>query len=354
MANEIASASQESGLLNFIERASRDPEFDVAKFEALLRMQREIVSEQARREFNQAMAAAQTEMMPIIRDATNTHTGSKYAKLETIDRAMRPIYTSHGFAVRFGSEPSAHEGWIRIVCTVSHTGGYSETNYLDAPPDVGGSQGRSNKTPIQGVGATVTYLRRYLLAMVFNIVLADDDEDDDGQRKPETTGPRNHRGNGAGKPLEPLDEPNGTIWLRNLSGLLDRAQARQDVVDLRGDPRVTRVLEARGTPKLIKGQIEDLFKRAFDRMTATAEDEAEASVEHPDEPPADWSDPIAELLAEVEGMDEIAINGLATNAAWRARVRDVAGFPPDEDRLNEAIANRKATLQQGRGKHVGT
>lgn len=328
------------GLLNFIERASRDPEFDVAKFEALLRMQREIIAEQARREFNQAMAAAQAEMMPVIRDATNAHTQSRYARLETIDREMRPIYTRHGFGVRFGSEPAPRAGDLRIVCTVSHSGGYSETLYLDAPPDASGTKGTANKNPVQAVGSSVSYLRRYLLTMAFNIVLADDDGDGDGETERDRLAARAYPGNGAAKPPDALDEPNGTIWLRNLKGLLERAQAVQDVVDLRGDPRVVRVLEGRGTPKLIKGQIEDLFTAAYARL----DDQAEAAIENPG-PPEDWPDPLAALLGEVEAMDLVALNGLAANAAWRAKVREAATFPPDEDRLNEAIAARKAALQ---------
>jgi hypothetical protein len=36
---------------------------------------------------------------------------------------------------------------------------------------------------------------------------------------------------------------------------------------------------------------------------------------------------------------------LPANAAWRAKVRDAIDFPPDEDRLNEAIAERRAILK---------
>jgi hypothetical protein len=54
---------------------------------------------------------------------------------------------------------------------------------------------------------------------------------------------------------------------------------------------------------------------------------------------------MAELIAEVEAMDLVALNGLKTSAAWRKRVRDATEIPPDEDRLNDAIAARKAALQ---------
>ena len=173
-----------SVLASFIDRAARDPEFDVQKFGELLRMQREVEHDQARKAFNRAMADAQAEMLPVVRGAQNKHLGNKYAKLEDIDRGMRPIYTKYGFSVRYGSAPAPREDVIRLTCTVAHAAGYFEENYLDAPLGNPGSQGgRTATTPVQSVGSAVTYLRRYLLGMVFNIVLADD-EDDDGEAHP--------------------------------------------------------------------------------------------------------------------------------------------------------------------------
>jgi len=74
----------------------------------------------------------------------------------------------------------------------------------------------------------------------------------------------------------------------------------------------------------------------------------------PDEPPldssgpegpVDWDDPLRELLAEVDQMDMTTLLTLDSNAEWRVRVRDAAAFPPDEDRLRQHIAARKAALR---------
>jgi hypothetical protein len=182
--SEVITTSNNSVLASFIERAARDPEFDVQKFGELLRMQREVENDQARKAFNRAMASAQAEMLPVVRDAKNSHLNNRYAKLETIDAAIRPIYTRWGFSVRYGSAPSPHEGWLRITCTVAHDDGYFEENYLDAPVSLTGSQGgRMAVTPVQAIGSTVTYLRRYLLGMVWNTVLADDDDDGEATRR---------------------------------------------------------------------------------------------------------------------------------------------------------------------------
>lgn len=181
--SEVVSANN-GALLSFIERAANDPDFDVAKFGELLRLQRDVQHDQARRAFNAAMSDVQSAMLPVVRDAVNTHLRTKYAKLETIDAEVRPIYTQHGFSVRYGSAPAPYEGYIRITCTVAHSDGYFEENYLDAPLSTAGSQGnKTATTPVQGVGSAVTYLRRYLLSMVFNVVMADEDDDGEDTRR---------------------------------------------------------------------------------------------------------------------------------------------------------------------------
>jgi hypothetical protein len=163
-------------LLNFVARAMSDPNTNIEKLETLLRIQREIVADDARLQFNRAMSLAQGEMQPVIRDAVNDQTRSKYARLETIDATIRPVYVRHGFCLVFNSEPIEGPN-ERIVCDVSHTAGHTMRFQLEAAPDTAGPQGKANKTPLHGLGSLVSYLRRYLTCMVFNIVLANDDND---------------------------------------------------------------------------------------------------------------------------------------------------------------------------------
>jgi hypothetical protein len=177
-------------LLNFVAAAMKDPDINVDKLQMLLSMQREIVADDAKLQFNRAMSKAQGEMQPVVRDAKNDQTNSKYARLETIDAAIRPIYTRYGFCLEFNSE--AIEGPNeRIVCEVSHSAGHSKRYQLEAAPDTAGPQGKANKTPLHGLGSTVSYLRRYLTCMIFNIALAN--EDNDGNRRQRDDGEVNSR-----------------------------------------------------------------------------------------------------------------------------------------------------------------
>lgn len=164
-------------IIAVIERASRDPNVDVAKMKELLQMQREIHAVEAEAAFNAAMRAAQAEMTPVIRDAENQHTRSRYALLETIDANIRPIYSRHGFALSFNSAPPSKPGLVRVICNVLHDQGHSRQYELEGDLDVSGAQGKANKTNIQGLGSSVSYLRRYLTCLIFNIVLKNEDND---------------------------------------------------------------------------------------------------------------------------------------------------------------------------------
>jgi hypothetical protein len=261
-------------LMSFIERAAKDDSFDVAKFGELLRLQRDVGHDQSRRLFNQAMADAQSEMLPVVRDAKNSHLGNKYAKLETIDAAMRPIYTRHGFSVRFGSAPAPTEGYIRITCTVAHAGGYFEENYLDAPiANLGSQGGRTATTCVQAVGSAVTYLRRYLLGMVFNIVLADEDDDGEGMRRAapmQRAAAATPRAPRRADPMvyedapDPLDETDGRQWLLNLDVALANAQSQDEVVAIGGHASVGHATA--NAPEHVKRRVSELLAKAFARF----------------------------------------------------------------------------------------
>lgn len=121
------------------------------------------------------MSVAQAAMVPVVRAVPNSVTGRNYADLLAVDAAIRPIYASHGFSLSFTEVPT--EGsTVRIACIVLHRSGHSETHHLEAQADTVGPQGKPNKTHIQGVGSAVSYLRRYLTLMVFNIATKDDND----------------------------------------------------------------------------------------------------------------------------------------------------------------------------------
>lgn len=158
--------------------------------ERLLALQERHEQAQAQKAFTRAMCRVHAEMPDVVKTARNDQTRSIYARLEDIDRALRPVYTSHGFAVIFAEEPcdaqstvTREDGqtitveWFRVSCTVMHEDGHSVTTWGDFPHDSLGPKGNPVKTALHGKGSTLTYGRRYLLCGAFNVTPVAPDRD---------------------------------------------------------------------------------------------------------------------------------------------------------------------------------
>lgn len=182
------SAPAPTNLLAIIASAAADPRVDVQKMKELLAIQREIEQAQQSAEFNRAFLAAQEEMPRIVKDRANTHTKSSYATLEKVSTEIDHIARKHGFAGSFGTADSPLPNHYRIICDLSHTGGHTRRYFIDLESDSSGAKGTSNKTPVQGVGSTMSYGRRYLKVMMFDLTIVGEDTDGNKQRGGKTTG----------------------------------------------------------------------------------------------------------------------------------------------------------------------
>lgn len=175
---EIATVSEQSDpLMRLIEKAASDPNFDVDKMERLVAMRERSLALQVAAEFDEAMTAAQKECGPIREDANNPQTRSKYASYLALDRAVRPIYTRHDFSISFGQGEGAPENYVRLEAYVSRKG-HTRTRHLDMPADGKGAKGGDVMTKTHATGSALTYGRRYLLALIFNLVIGDMQDDD--------------------------------------------------------------------------------------------------------------------------------------------------------------------------------
>lgn len=165
-----------ASMMAVIERAASNPETDVAKMERLYAMYQDMQKQRSEALYNRAMTECQQEIPAIKRNKRNTQTNSNYADLEKINDVLVPIYTKHGFGLSFGTETSPHENCVRVVCDVSHAGGFTKRYYYDAPLDLTGIKGTQNKTNLQASGSSMNYARRYLTMMIFNVATTDDDD----------------------------------------------------------------------------------------------------------------------------------------------------------------------------------
>ncbi len=132
------------------------------------------VARQAAKEYADAMQAAQKEMPVVVRSKKGEN--SRYAPLEAVHDTLKDIWLKHGFSLSY-SEEEAKEGMCRLVCDVRHIGGHTEPHTLEGAIDTTGPKGAATKTGIQGKGSTVSYLRRYLTLMIFDVTVVDEDND---------------------------------------------------------------------------------------------------------------------------------------------------------------------------------
>ena len=163
------------GLLTFIERAARDPNIDVDKLERMFGLQERLLARQSESEYAQAKAAAQAEMPQIKRTGDNKQTNSSYAELDEIAARIDPIMAKHGFSMSYGTAESHLPNHYRVTCRLRHRGGFFEDFQADIPADTVGIKGTANKTATHGFGSTMTYGRRYLKLLVWDIATTDDD-----------------------------------------------------------------------------------------------------------------------------------------------------------------------------------
>lgn len=166
-------------LLQQVIAAAKDPSIDAEKMKALAELVNSQQDRDLRAEFNRDLNAAMMEM-PVITKAGRiviekdgrVIQSTAFAKFEDIDRVCRPILQRHNLAIRFDIGTKEGGG---ITCTpiITHTNGWVHTGLpIPAPIESSGS-----KNNVQGVGSTISYLRRYAYCSALNIITEGADDD---------------------------------------------------------------------------------------------------------------------------------------------------------------------------------
>lgn len=173
--------AQVSHMLGMLMQFAQRKDVDLARLTEAKNLIIELMALQAKQNYSTAMAACQRAIPYMAPDRTaEGGAKQKWVTLEKMHRIAKPIIDQHGFSLSYGTERSDTPGWVRLKCDVHHTGGHIETYYApDIPPDIAGPKGGENKTPVQGAGSSISYMRRYLMGLIFNITVAG--EDNDGQ-----------------------------------------------------------------------------------------------------------------------------------------------------------------------------
>ena len=117
---------------------------------------------------NAALVAALGELRNVAKNAVNPHFKNRYASLDAILDAARPVLSKHGLAL--SQEPIFDDGKAGVVTRIIHSGGECRESTLLLP---------LRDQSAQGVGSALTYARRYAVSSVLGIAA---DDDDDGQQ----------------------------------------------------------------------------------------------------------------------------------------------------------------------------
>lgn len=111
-----------------------------------------------------ALSKAQGEMQAAIKDSINPFFKSKYADLGSVWDAARPVLCKHGLCIMQTTDVLGDKNIL--ITTLAHSSGqWMKSSILINP----------TKNDSQGVGAAMTYLRRYSLAAMVGVVTEDDD-----------------------------------------------------------------------------------------------------------------------------------------------------------------------------------
>ena len=172
--NAIAHSQTNSDLMAVIARAASDANVDVGKMERLMALMERREAQDRQQLFSAALSRIQA-VAPQITQHGRTDK-ARFAKLEDIDTSMRPLMAAEGLALSF--DTSFVDGRVLMTARLSHSGGHFEEKTLALPTDTG-----PGRNPIQAMGSTVSYGRRYLTKMWFNIVEVAEDNDGNGARK---------------------------------------------------------------------------------------------------------------------------------------------------------------------------
>lgn len=168
-------APPRSEIMGVIMEAVRDERVDTAKMEALFRLKREEEDRQAQRAFNRAFVRCKAEIQPVFKNKKNEQTKSKYADALSLADRVDPIMDKYGFAITYGTEPSDRDGYYRMVADLLHEDGHEKRYVAEIPQDKTGIKGNDNKTDTHAFGSSMTYGRRYMKLMIWDVATKDDD-----------------------------------------------------------------------------------------------------------------------------------------------------------------------------------
>lgn len=166
-----AAASEATAFLSMLDRMARDPSVDIERVERFTTLYERAIARSAKAAYDAALADMQPAL-PIIDKRGKSHNG-KFALWEDIAEGIVSVTREHGFSLTFRVKPL--EKAVEVTAVLAHRDGHREETSFPFPHDHSGS-----KNPIQAVGSSISYGKRYTASALLNIIARE--EDDDGEK----------------------------------------------------------------------------------------------------------------------------------------------------------------------------
>jgi len=173
-------STSDNPMMALLEKVMTDPDLSVDKLEKFMDIQQKHEDREAEKRFNEALNSSQSGIELVFKNKHNSQTNSDYADYEAVNIVARPVYTKHGLSLAFTNFESKLEGHYGVRAELRHNAGYSKTYDANVPIDNKGIKGSVNKTATHAFGSSVSYGKRYLLVMIFNISTLVQDNDGNG------------------------------------------------------------------------------------------------------------------------------------------------------------------------------
>lgn len=176
-----AMVSQSTKLMDNVIQLASTPDFDISKLERLIALYEKQQEAIARQEYSAAMSRVQAKVKKVVSDLWNDQTKSGYASMVALDEGCREAYTNEGFSLDIDTETIWIEQvpYLRVYGIMSHTSGHEQRKSIDIPADGKGPSGGSVMTRTHASVSALTYGRKAILEMFFNIPV-EKRQDDDG------------------------------------------------------------------------------------------------------------------------------------------------------------------------------
>jgi pentatricopeptide repeat protein len=148
---------------------------DVGTMERLLVMRKELQAEFAKKQFDEALAAFQSECPAVEKKKKVMNKDGRsvrycYAPLDDIVEQVKPSLKAHGFS--YSLDTKVDLGWVEAMCEITHSAGHSKTKSFKCPIDKDGYMNEPQK-----YASALTFAKRYAFCNAFGILTADEDTD---------------------------------------------------------------------------------------------------------------------------------------------------------------------------------